>query len=216
MEGLRATFSSRPLFTITFTGALSNFAVAAQSAVLFVFLIDTLEHTEVVVGVTLAVSSLGALIGAASTAWISNRIGSRWAWMWSLILTPLAALLIPAAVGPASIVMVGIGFSIQALLLVIANVNALSARQAICPPHLIGRVSSVFMFITWGLIPLGLLAGGVLGNAAGNRTALWIISGMFAVPAVASLLAPLKKVKNFAELADEAGNHQTSDHVTVR
>jgi hypothetical protein len=49
-------------------------------------------------------------------------------------------------------------------------------RQTIIPDQLLGRVNSVYRFFAWGMIPLGLLAGGAVVAAteplAGREWAL--------------------------------------------
>ena len=36
-----------------------------------------------------------------------------------------------------------------------------SLRQTIIPPHLLGRVNSVYRFFAWGMMPIGAAIGGV-------------------------------------------------------
>lgn len=42
------------------------------------------------------------------------------------------------------------------------NVIAVPLRQRIVPPELLGRVNSVYRFISWGMIPIGAILAGVL------------------------------------------------------
>jgi len=39
-------------------------------------------------------------------------------------------------------------------------VITVSLRQSIIPPHLLGRVNSVYRFFAWGMMPIGALLGG--------------------------------------------------------
>ncbi|MDQ6670682.1 MAG: hypothetical protein M3069_08010 [Chloroflexota bacterium] len=57
-------------------------------------------------------------------------------------------------------------------------------RQAFSPPELIGRVSASTTFVQIGVVPLGALLGGALGDAIGPRGAL-LVAG------VGILLTPL-------------------------
>ena len=36
-----------------------------------------------------------------------------------------------------------------------------SLRQSIIPPHLLGRVNSVYRFFAWGMMPIGAAIGGL-------------------------------------------------------
>src|SRR5256712_6819659 len=55
---------------------------------------------------------------------------------------------------------------------VVYNVNQVSLRQAITPYRLQGRMNATMRFLVWGTMPLGGLAGGILGEALGLRPAI--------------------------------------------
>ena len=50
---------------------------------------------------------------------------------------------------------------IEALVGILWNVITVSLRQTIIPPHLLGRVNSVYRFFAWGMMPIGAALGGV-------------------------------------------------------
>ena len=54
------------------------------------------------------------------------------------------------------------------------SINETSLQQAITPPSLLGRVNATTMFIGDGAVPLGALAGGILGEVLGLRQAITI------------------------------------------
>ena len=47
------------------------------------------------------------------------------------------------------------------------NVITVSLRQTIIPPHLLGRVNSVYRFFAWGMMPIGSMLGGVVVAVSG-------------------------------------------------
>jgi hypothetical protein len=53
-------------------------------------------------------------------------------------------------------------FGVEAMLGILWNVITVSLRQTIIPPHLLGRVNSVYRFFAWGMMPIGAAVGGVL------------------------------------------------------
>jgi hypothetical protein len=53
-------------------------------------------------------------------------------------------------------------------------VNAVSLRQAITPAPLLGRVAAGIRSITWGVLPVGALLGGLLGEHIGLRPTLLV------------------------------------------
>jgi hypothetical protein len=52
---------------------------------------------------------------------------------------------------------------------VLYNVNATSVRQAVTPMALQGRMNATLSFLVAGMLPLGALAGGTLGQVLGLR-----------------------------------------------
>lgn len=79
---------------------------------------------------------------------------------------------------------VGIGISV-------ANVVVGSFRQTYCPPHMLGRVVATAMMIN-SAIPLGSLLGGVLGDALGYRSAMWIMTGVVALSWLILAASPMR------------------------
>jgi predicted MFS family arabinose efflux permease len=57
---------------------------------------------------------------------------------------------------------------------VIYNVNQVSLRQAITPERMLGRMNATMRFIVWGTIPIGAMAGGLLGGLIGLQTTIWV------------------------------------------
>ncbi|TDB77556.1 hypothetical protein [Micromonospora sp. KC723] len=55
---------------------------------------------------------------------------------------------------------------------VLFKVALVSYRQRVTPPELLGRVTAAFVWICFGVVPLGALFGGVLGSTWGMRPAL--------------------------------------------
>lgn len=197
--GIRYTLA-HPLFrVITLSGAVVNAMTAAQYALIFSFLARPLDVPAAAIGVLVAVNAVGGLIGAALSNRLSSRFGSGRTWRAALLAGPVAGLAIPLAWPGAGLVVfvaASLGLSVGAA--IVAVIGG-SARQATCPPELIGRMSATSRTLTWGVIPLGGLAGGVLSSLAGVRGALWIVAvGFFAAPLMA-WLSPLRRV---ADLAD--------------
>jgi len=79
------------------------------------------------------------------------------------------------------------------------NVNQVSFRQAIVPVRLQGRLNATMRTIVWGTLPLGAIAGGVLGNAIGVRDAIIVslVGGAFSFLWV--LFSPVRQIKEMPE-----------------
>jgi predicted MFS family arabinose efflux permease len=83
----------------------------------------------------------------------------------------------------------------QWLVLIVAIVNELSLRQTITPDRLQGRVHATMRVMNAGMVPIGALAGGLLGDAIGLRATLVVgVAGMF-VAFIFVLLSPLRTLR---------------------
>ena len=90
--------------------------------------------------------------------------------MWG----PANLLMAFAPTGNAAVPVLVVSLLTTGFAIVVYNIIQVSYRQAICPSRLQGRMNSVMRFIVWGTIPLGALAGGVLGSLVGLRETIAI------------------------------------------
>ena len=79
----------------------------------------------------------------------------------------------------------------------LANTNVVNAslRQAMTPEHLRGRMNASVRTLVFGTMPLGGLAGGLLGDLIGLRPALWLGAIGYAASIVPILLSPLPRLR---------------------
>ncbi|MFB4264247.1 MFS transporter [Nonomuraea sp. GTA35] len=183
-EGLAFVARTRVLRAVAITSAAGNFSFAIASAVSFVFMVRTLGLSPAAIGLVLAAGSLAALAGAALTPRLARRAGSaRVIWL-SLAVTGPIGLLSPLAQPGWALALLVAGTAAGELGQIVYAVTNVSLRQRLCPEHLLGRVNATMRFLMMSLFPLGALVGGVLGEAAGPRQALW-------TAAVVILLSPL-------------------------
>ncbi|MQA97345.1 MAG: hypothetical protein GEV11_22905, partial [Streptosporangiales bacterium] len=78
----------------------------------------------------------------------------------------------------------------------IYNVAQITYRQTVTPQHMLGRMNATIRFVVWGVVPVGALAGGVIAELAGLRTAMWIAAAGEALAAVPPLLSPLRRMRD--------------------
>jgi hypothetical protein len=84
---------------------------------------------------------------------------------------PLA---IPLARPGWGILLVSVGLFASGFSAVTYNVAQVSYRQAVTPPHLLGRMNASIRWVIWGIVPLGALLGGWLGVTIGLRAAIGV------------------------------------------
>ena len=139
---------------------------------------QTLDVGAGTFGILSAAFGLGALVGALATA--SLREASPRAFVGGAVgfSVLMLALALVHSVPVALVLLLGLGMSFA---LFTASANALVQLDA--PPHLRGRVMSLYLFAFAGLAPIGGLVAGWLAEQGGTPLAFGIagLSGLIAV-----------------------------------
>jgi MFS family permease len=183
-EGLRFVTRNPVLRAVAITSSAGNFAFAIASAVSFVFMVRTLRLSPAAIGVVLALGSLTVIAGAAVTPRLARRVGSARIIWWSLAVTGPIGLIGPLARPGWSVALLVVSIAAGELGQIVYAITNVSLRQRLCPPHILGRVGATMRFLMMGLFPLGALVGGVVGEFAGLRAALWLSGGLIAASAL--------------------------------
>ena len=172
-EGFRWLWSNELLRSMAIILGLMNLASALSGSVFVLFAQEILDVGPFVFTIMGFGFAAGGAIGANLAPRLSKRFGSG---------TCLAAVLATSAAGSFvaglsswwPLVMVVFGF--VATVGATWNVITVSLRQSIIPPHLLGRVNSVYRFFAWGMMPIGAALGGatvtVVSHLANRRAAL--------------------------------------------
>ena len=82
---------------------------------------------------------------------------------------------------------------------VVYNINQVSLRQAIVPIRIQGRMNATMRFLVWGTIPLGALAGGIIGTFFGLRTAVGISIAGTTLASLWIFFSPVRSLKSIPE-----------------
>jgi MFS family permease len=195
-EGLRFVVADTSLRTVGLASAAFQFSFAAMMTVYLLFLTRELHLTGIVVGLALAATGPGALLGSLLAARLPSLFG------YGVVLVSAAAvgdgvmLCVPALHGSSAL-------TIPALVAVnfvfgtfgqLVNVTVMAVRQAVTPDGMQGRAAATITFVGMGLTPLGSLLGGVLAQDWGLRISLLVTaSGMMLSP-VLMALSPLGRL----------------------
>jgi MFS family permease len=105
--------------------------------------------------------------------------------------------------------------ALQAAMITIWSVVAVTLRQRLVPDHLFGRVNAVYRWCSWGAAPLGAFLGAAVADRFGLR-APWFLGA--AVVLLGALLALVHLRESVVEraLADAADvQAPTDDHTPV-
>ncbi|MEV4705726.1 MFS transporter [Actinoplanes sp. NPDC049316] len=195
-EGLRFVVRDASLRTVCFASGAFQFFLAATMTAYLLFLPRELHLSGAAIGLALAATGPGALIGSLLAARLPGRLGHG------------PVLVAAAAVGDG--VMLGAGAlrggstgTVVALIAInlvfgalgqLVNVTIMAVRQALTPVALQGRVAATITFAGMGLAPLGSLTGGLLAAHAGLRTALLVSAAGMLLSPVLMASSPLARL----------------------
>jgi MFS family permease len=138
-------------------------------------------------GVFLAVGAAGNLVGSVLAARLVARFGSAQTLIAAAGISGVGYLLMAPAHGWA---LAGAAFIVIGLAVGVGSVIAISLRQRLTPPDLMGRVGGAWRGITWGAAPVGALAAGGLAAFGGLRLPI-LLAGVLQCVVAVVLARPL-------------------------
>lgn len=197
-DGLRVVFADPRLRAVAGCRALLGFFNAMLEAVFVLFLARTLRLDPVSIGIVFAVGGAGFLVGSLLPERLAGRLGFGPTTVLALALVGIADLLVPLA-GSATVAAVPLLIAAQFLFglgLTVFNVNQASLRQAVVPDDLQGRAAATVRVLGAGPIPLGALAGGLLGGAIGLPETLLLAVGGELLAALWLWRSPVRRLRS--------------------
>ncbi|MFE1838788.1 MFS transporter [Streptomyces sviceus] len=195
-EGLRFVVGDTSLRTVCLASAAFQFSFAALMTVHLLFLPRELHLSGTVVGLSLAATGPGALLGSLLAARLPGRFGHGAVLVSAAALGDGAFLWVPALHGSsamtvAALLAVGFVFGAGGQLV---NVTVMAVRQAVTPDGMQGRAAATITFVGMGLTPLGSLLGGYLAREWGLRTSLLVTAAGMLLSPVVMALSPLARL----------------------
>lgn len=168
-------FRGHPLLRLLagIVGGLA-FLQAMVMAVIVLFAIEELQLSSSGYGLFVATGSVGGIAGALLAERFHRSLGTARTVTASAALAAAGYLLIALTNRPA---VAAVGWVIETFAVSCGNVATISTRHRLVPDELQGRVGNIFRMSIWGVIPLGLLSGGILATAGGNRLPI-VVAGV--------------------------------------
>ena len=168
-EGLAFLWSNRVLRGLALANGLVNLGGYIFLAVYILYMVRNLHLDSGAIGLVLATGGAGALVGAVAATPAQRRWGSAPVLIGSLVMFGVSGLTVPLAVlFPAvALPMIVASEVLQWCAIVVFSVNAVTVRQSISPPHMLGLINGSMRVLTFGLRTVASLLGGLLGSRIG-------------------------------------------------
>ena len=188
--GLRYLLGHRTLRALAVLAGVSSLAGGAYFAVFVLWVVgptSAVGLTSAGYGLLAALLAAGAVLGSVLAQPLSRRLGAQRAMLAGFaveLVVQVVPVLLPtvAALAPAVFVL-GVGNAV-------GTIGVITMRQRLVPDALLGRVNATYRLVGSGATPLGALAGGLLGQAAG-LPAVFLGATALALVAVAALARPV-------------------------
>ena len=205
-EGFQVTLRDALLRAFAGEAASYNFFWQVIQSVLALYIIRELGLTAGTYGLIFAVGSVGALLGAAFTERVAARRGLGTTMIAAAVIGDVAPLAIPAVHfgGSAAIAALSAVFFVRGVGITGCNVHVMSMRQAITPNRLLGRTAATYRLLVYGVVPLGALAGGALGQLMGLRATLLCGAVGLLGTSLWLVLSPLRRIDSLEDVARAA------------
>jgi MFS family permease len=192
-EGLRFVVRDTLLRTVSLASAAFQFSFAAMMTAYLLFLPRELHLSGSAVGLVLAATGPGALVGSLLAARLPSRFGYGAVLVCAAAIGDGVMLCVPALHGSAaltipSLILINLVFGAFGQLV---NVTVMVVRQALTPDRMQGRAAATITFVGMGLTPLGSLFGGYLADGWGLRNTLLVTAAGMMMSPLLMALSPL-------------------------
>jgi MFS family permease len=183
-DGVRWLSRHRLLRTLALLVAVNTFCFQVGIVTLVLLATQTLHLNTAGFGLLLAGAATGSVIGGVANARIVEHTGTLPALLTSLTLNVVAFVAI--GFSPDAITL-GVLLAVSGFATTTWSITAVSLRQRLVPPPLLGRVTSVYRMLATSLMPVGALAGGLIARELGIRAAYPVAGVLRGVALLAAL-----------------------------
>lgn len=198
-EGVKFVTKHPIIGRITASTATFNLFSAGVHTMVPVLVLRNMDVSPALYGLVFTAAAGAGLLGALSAAKIGQKLGQGNTVILALVVSGLATFgfAFAALIGDASALpLVIIAESVMAFGGLVYNITQVSARQALCPEHLLGRMNASIRFFVWGVMPISALLAGAFSTWFG-LTPVFFVGAAGAVLSNWFIFAsPLRGMKN--------------------
>lgn len=191
----------RLLSRLVVHGALANFALTGYGSLEVLFLVEDVGLAPGTVGLVLALTALGGVVGAVVVQPLVRRLGDARTLVVCKAGAGPCALVVPFAGTGWRMVLLVVGSTLVVMGVTAGNVVSGSFRQRYVPPQLLGRVMTSMQVVNIAGVPLGAVTAGLLATATSTRTAIAVLVAGYAVSGLLLATGPLRGVRDLPRAA---------------
>lgn len=151
-------------------------------------------------GLAYACNGVGAIIASILSGRVSARLGFGRTVIAGLISSCVGFALLASATHSTWVFTAGGGMAVIGVGVYLSIIASASLRQHLVPGELLGRVTASYRIFLSGALGIGALVGGIIGELASVRVALFVTFGIYVVVVVSALFTALN-APDPAELA---------------
>lgn len=168
-EGLDFLWSNRVLRGLALANGMVSLGGYIFLAVYILYMVRDLHLDPGAIGLVLATGGAGALAGAIVAAPATRRWGTAPVLIGSLVMFGVSGITVPLAVlfPVIALPMIVASEVLQWFAILVFSVNAVTVRQSISPPQMLGRINGSMRVMTFDLRTVASLLGGLLGGLIG-------------------------------------------------
>ncbi len=186
-EGVRLLFADRRLrVLLIMVGTLAGLQ-GMEGGILVLLATTDWGVREGAYGLFLAVGAAGSLIGSVSANRLVQRFSSARTLIGAALVSGVGYLIMALAHGWQ---LAAPAFALVCFAIGVGSVVAISLRQRLTPPDLMGRVGGAWRGLVWGAAPVGALIAGSLAALASLRVPL-VLAGILQCLVAALAARPL-------------------------
>ncbi|MEV6801436.1 MFS transporter [Micromonospora rifamycinica] len=194
--GIRFVLQQPLLRLIMASGLVYNLGIAMYMAMVAIFAVDHLHLSPVVFGLAVGLGGAGFPVGTLLARWLTRRFGIGPT--LGIVSVPIVAGLVTTvcAFGEYAAVMISVGTFVYGAGSGAFKTNALTIRHLVTPDHMSTRATAVHRFVTWGVMPVGAVVAGIIGDRFGLRVAMVTSVAVVATCLIPSLSKPMRRAKS--------------------
>jgi hypothetical protein len=161
--------------------------------------------TPTKLGIAIGALQAGALLGALGAARVKRALGLGRTLAVAIVGVSASPLLLlaPHSATTAAIAVFAAGWAGHGCGIAAWNVNTVTLRQAVTPTRLLARMNATYRMMLFGALPVGSMAGGLLGSAFGLHSALVIAAGVLVTPIGWIFFSPVFRLTEMPSAAPE-------------